>query len=195
MIVTFNWYFLRKSNNVWVPPTGHNILVPQYAVQYTPGDDYNPAQTDRYYIGSISQWVQDTPGYTRSDFTVDKLTILADNFTNQGIVGGSWFIHVKNMFIVDGGSASATSPTCYMDCLKVSKYHPLHYRDQSFQLYFNVTSNFITDLTTQDYFQVVDPAMLHYYYQLVDRYYPPLGTGKSPLDAATTTLTDNNLPG
>lgn len=113
------------------------------------------------------------PPYKHCSFSPVKIQVIADNYTEAGITASStWYIDVKNPFAVIASTGKVTSPTAYLDCIRVEKLNPLHYRDQPLRLYFYMTDNFVTDLDNANYFEVTDNTVLSYYSQLVNVYYP-----------------------
>lgn len=161
MLVTFNYYFETRVGSEWIPPTGHNNDVWVGKLKSSSGYE--------------TTWVQDAPGYMKGTTTINKLTLLADNVSNSGImVGGNWCIQVKHIFVVSNGSGSLTSPTLYTDQIKLKKMNCLHYRDQTFMLYFAMASGYVTETANQFYFQIIDKTVINYYNTLVNKHFPPL---------------------
>lgn len=155
-ILTFNYYFNGSQN---VDENWRGFWESQYVVYGNFG-----------YQKSVF-----IPPYKHSSFAPNKIQIISNNYTGLGIVSDyPWYIDVINPFIVIPAIGKSTSPTAYLDCIKVEKLNPLHYRDQELRLYFYMTDNFVTDIDNSHYFEIVDNTVLNYYLQLVNIYYPPV---------------------
>ena len=155
-ILSFNYYYKQAqqpeiSEGEWVP--WYIFLIPNSRV---------PTAT----------WMWVDP-YIRTQFSSKKYSMLIDDYTNQGVVvSNPWYVVARNAFVVTSGGGDLNSETLYTDIIKVSKFHPLHQRDQSFQLFFYMTDNFVTDTDPAFLFYVTDNTLINYYNDMVDKYYP-----------------------
>jgi hypothetical protein len=194
-LLSFNLHY--PDSQVIIEMPGHNEdgrITDSRITSYRPGAPMN----DYPYTGGI--YLAPT---LISKFSPSKIQIMADNYTNEGIVitylynfdmiiDSLWYIDVHNPFIVEVGNGRVTSPTAYLDCIRIQKMNPLHYRDQDLRLFFMMSDNFVTETDAANLFWVIDPQVVDYYDEMVDIYYPEAGTG-SETDPGTDPGT--NPPG
>lgn len=161
-ILSFNYYY-KKAEQPDVAPYGEWVPSNMWVWRY--GLGWPSTNMSSAWVGP----------HTITRFSSKKYNMLVDNYTNQAIVASNpWYIDVRNAFIVTPGGGDPNSETVYTDVIKVSKFHPLHQRDQTFRLYFYMTDNFVTDTDPSIYFWVYDNTLINYYNDMVDKYYPVL---------------------
>ena len=176
-LLNLNYHY--PDGQIMITMAGHDedpVITESRIYSYRPGA---PAY-DYPYMGGIH-----LAPTSISKFSPRKVQILADNYTNQGIVISYisnynmvidilWYVDVRNPFIIDLGNGKVTSPTAYLDCIKTQKMNPLHYRNQNLRLFFMMSDNFVTETDAANLFWVTDNQVINHYNNLVNVYYPPL---------------------